>query len=60
MRFLPQSCSRLRLAETARQVTDRYLLGLARRYQGRLITFDHALAVAGGDDAIDLLGHTDQ
>jgi uncharacterized protein len=34
----------LRQAETARQVTDRYLLGLARRYQGRLVTCDRALA----------------
>jgi uncharacterized protein len=45
----------LRQAETARQVTDRYLLGLARRYGGRVVTCDHGLAVAGGDDVIDLL-----
>jgi toxin-antitoxin system PIN domain toxin len=50
----------VRLAETARQVTDRYLLGLARRYQGHVITFDRGLAVAGGDDVIDLLDHTGQ
>lgn len=46
----------LRQAETARQVTDRYLLGLARRYRGQLVTCDHALVVAGGDDVINLLG----
>lgn len=45
----------LRQAETARQVTDRYLLGLARRYRGRVVTCDHGLAVAGGDDVINLL-----
>ena len=45
----------LRQAETARQVTDRYLLGLARRYGGRVVTCDHGLAVAGGDDVFDLL-----
>ena len=45
----------LRQAETARQVTDRYLLGLARRYGGRVVTFDHGLAVAGGDAVINLL-----
>jgi hypothetical protein len=30
----------LRQAETARQVTDRYLLGLARRFGGRVVTCD--------------------
>jgi uncharacterized protein len=45
----------LRQAETARQVTDRYLLGLARRYRGRVVTCDHGLAVAGGNDVINLL-----
>jgi uncharacterized protein len=45
----------LRQAETARQVTDRYLLGLARRYGGRVVTCDHGLAIAGGDDVLDLL-----
>jgi predicted nucleic acid-binding protein len=45
----------LRQAKTARQVTDRYLLGLARRFGGRVVTCDHGLVVAGGDDVIDLL-----
>ena len=35
--------------------TDRYLLGLSRRYGGCLVTCDQELAVAGGDDAINLL-----
>jgi predicted nucleic acid-binding protein len=48
----------VRQAETARQVTDRYLLGLARRYGGRVVTCDHGLAVAGGDDVIDLLNQS--
>jgi len=48
----------LRQADTARQVTDRYLLGLARRYGGRVVTCDHGLAVAGGDDVIDLLNQS--
>jgi hypothetical protein len=45
----------LRRAETGRQVTDQYLLGLARRFGGRMVTCDHGLVVAGGDDVIDLL-----
>jgi len=38
--------------------SDRYLLGLARRYGGRVVTCDHGLAVAGGDDVIDLLNQS--
>ena len=45
----------LRQAETARQVTDRYLLGLARRYGGQVVTCDQGLAVAGGQDVVNLL-----
>ncbi len=45
----------VRSAETGKQITDRYLLGLARRNGGRLITFDRALAVAGGRDVLCLL-----
>ena len=40
------------------QVTDRYLLGLARRYGGQVVTCDHGLALAGGADVIDLLSET--
>jgi toxin-antitoxin system PIN domain toxin len=50
----------LRQVETARQVTDRYLLGLARRYGGRVVTCDHGLVVAGGDDVIDLLDQSSE
>lgn len=45
----------VRSADTGKQVTDRYLLGLARRNAGRLVTFDRGLAIAGGDDVISLL-----
>lgn len=38
-----------------RQVTDRYLLGLARRHGGRVVTFDRAPAAVGGDGVIGLL-----
>jgi predicted nucleic acid-binding protein len=48
----------LRQAQTARQVTDRYLLGLARRFGGRVVTCDHGLVVAGGDDVINLLAQS--
>ena len=45
----------VRTASTGKQITDRYLLGLARRHGGRLITFDRALAAAGGSDVVCLL-----
>jgi uncharacterized protein len=51
----PATMLELREAVTARQVTDRYLLGLARRYNGQVVTCDHGLAVAGGSDVVDLL-----
>ena len=51
----PAAMPEVRNATTAKQITDRYLLGLARRHGGRLITFDHAAAVAGGGDAVCLL-----
>ena len=54
----PSVMLELRQAETARQVTDRYLLGLARRYGGQVVTCDHGLALAGGADIIDLLSET--
>lgn len=58
--FWPDSTSpavmpEVRSATTAKQITDRYLLGLARRHGGRVITFDRPLAAAGGDDAFSLL-----
>lgn len=45
----------VRTAGTAKQITDRYLLGLARRYGGRVITLDLSLAAAAGDDVLGLL-----
>jgi uncharacterized protein len=51
----PAVLPEVRSAATAKQVTDRYLLGLARRNGGRVVTFDRALATAGGTDAICLL-----
>jgi hypothetical protein len=51
----PAVLPEVRSAETAKHVTDRYLLGLARRNGGRVVTFDRALATSGGDDAICLL-----
>ena len=51
----PSAIAEVRTATTAKQITDRYLLGLARRHGGRVITFDRGLAAAGGDDAKSLL-----
>src|SRR5262245_40016558 len=51
----PTLLPEVRDATTAKQVTDRYLLGLARRNGGRLATFDRALANFGGDDVVSLL-----
>ena len=48
----------VRAAVTAKQVTDRYLLGLARRNRGRVATFDRALAAFGTGDVISLLPPT--
>lgn len=51
----PAVVPEVRSAGTAKHVTDRYLLGLARQNGGQVVTFDRALAVAGGDDVIGLL-----
>jgi toxin-antitoxin system PIN domain toxin len=51
----PALLPEVRSAATAKQVTDRYLLGLARLNGGRVVTFDRALATAGGDDVLCLL-----
>lgn len=51
----PSVMPEVRTAAKAKQVTDRYLLGLARRHGGRVITFDRAFAAAGGGDAFCLL-----
>jgi uncharacterized protein len=51
----PAAMAEVRSASTGKQVPDRYLLGLARRHQGRLITFDRPLAATGGSDVVCLL-----
>lgn len=51
----PVMLPEVRAAATAKQVTDRYLLGLARKNGGRLATFDRALATFGGADVVCLL-----
>ena len=51
----PVMLPEVRTAATAKQVTDRYLLGLARKNGGRLAAFDRALATFGGADVLCLL-----
>lgn len=51
----PATMAEVRLASTAKQITDRYLLGLARRHGGRVVTFDRGLATSGGGDVLCLL-----
>lgn len=51
----PAVVPEVRSAGTAKHVTDHYLLGLARRNGGQVVTFDGALAAAGGGDVISLL-----
>lgn len=46
----PAIVTEVRRSQTSKQVTDRYLLGLARRYGGQLITFDRAIAQVGGSE----------
>jgi toxin-antitoxin system PIN domain toxin len=50
----PAVLPEVRSAGSAKQVTDRYLLGVARRNRGQVITFDRALATAGGEDVVCL------
>ncbi len=45
----------VRGAATPKQVTDRYIVGLARRHGGRVITTDGPLANSAGDSALNLL-----
>lgn len=51
----PVVLQEVRWASSGKQVTDRYLLGLARRNSGPLATFDRALAAFGGSDVISVL-----
>lgn len=50
----PAVLPEVRSAGSAKHVTDRYLLGVARRNRGQIITFDRALATAGGEDVVCL------
>ncbi len=50
----PAVLPEVRSATGAKHVTDRYLLGVARRNGGQVITFDRALATAGADDVVCL------
>jgi len=45
----PAVMAEVRTAQTGKQITDRYLLGLARRHGGKLVTFDGGIAAVGGD-----------
>ena len=51
----PAAMPEVRSAATGKQITDRYLLGLARRHRGRLVTFDRPLASTAGRDVVCLL-----
>jgi predicted nucleic acid-binding protein len=51
----PAAMPEVRSANTGKQITDRYLLGLARRHSGRLITFARSLNATGGGDVVCLL-----
>lgn len=51
----PVVLQEVRSAATGKQVTDRYLLGFARRNGGQVATFDRALATFGGGDVVCLL-----
>ena len=51
----PVLLQEVRSATIGKQVTDRYLLGLARRNGGQVATFDRALAAFGRGDVIGLL-----
>jgi toxin-antitoxin system PIN domain toxin len=44
----PALLEEVRSAATGKQVTDRYLLGFARRNGGQVATFDRALGMFGG------------
>jgi predicted nucleic acid-binding protein len=48
----PAIMPEVRTAKTGKQLTDRYLLGLARRHGGRVITFDRALSIVGDRDVV--------
>jgi len=47
--------SEVRASLTPKQVTDRYIIGLARRHGGRVVTLDQGLAQSGKLDVLNLL-----
>jgi hypothetical protein len=51
----PALLQEVRSAAAGKQVTDRYLLGFARRNGGQVATFDRALAMFGRGDVVCLL-----
>jgi toxin-antitoxin system PIN domain toxin len=50
----PAKMREIRAATTGAQVSDRYLLGFARRRRARLVTFDRAIKAFGGEDVVCL------
>jgi uncharacterized protein len=50
----PAAMSDVRSSPSGKHVTDRYLLGLAKRHSGRIVTFDRLLAANAGVHAIAL------
>jgi len=53
--MMPGRLTEVRAAIGPKQITDRYLLGLARRRGGRVATLDRGLARTGGADVVGLL-----
>jgi toxin-antitoxin system PIN domain toxin len=51
----PAVMPEVRTAQSGKQLTDRYLLGLARRHGGKVVTFDRGLLSVGGADVTSLL-----
>jgi predicted nucleic acid-binding protein len=51
----PATLPEVRAAAPGKQVTDRYLLSLARRNGGRVVTFDRPLGALGGHDVLCVL-----
>lgn len=51
----PAAMADVRSAPGGKHVTDRYLLGLAKRHGARVVTFDGPLAVYAGVHALSLI-----
>jgi predicted nucleic acid-binding protein len=50
----PTRISEILAASSGKQVSDRYLLGFARRRGARLVTFDRGIKAFGGEDVVCL------